>query len=259
MTGSQAAHCRAGRVSPSVVQHAAGRSRAVDIPPTSWLGRSSHWTGRCRLDVPQTLVSWCTGLASPGSNDRVLSARSGWRREDSPLHSTFGGCPPRGASVACSPDRRLPRGAEMDHYELGVALAVAHLAELHRQADRRRLASRIPGRTARRHRDSPPGSPRVIGRHGHAAAGAGGGRAVAAAVAGGPGRGTEEGAMLVQHQHEPGVFDPDQCRTAPAGRACWTTTTASSTRRSASGKPIGMHTGRCGRRRPRCCWPPSPC
>ena len=36
-------------------------------------------------------------------------------------------------------------GVEMDHYELGVALAVAHLAELHRQADRRRLASRSPG------------------------------------------------------------------------------------------------------------------
>jgi len=60
----------------------------------------------------------------------------------------------------------------MDHYELGIALAVAHLAELHPQADRRRLASRIPGRTARRHRDSPPGSPRVIGRQCHAAAGA---------------------------------------------------------------------------------------
>jgi hypothetical protein len=35
---------------------------------------------------------------------------------------------------------------EMDRYELGVALGVAPLAELHRQADRRRLASRIPGR-----------------------------------------------------------------------------------------------------------------
>jgi hypothetical protein len=37
----------------------------------------------------------------------------------------------------------------MDHYELGVAelgvaLAVAHLAELHRRADRRRLAKRHP-------------------------------------------------------------------------------------------------------------------
>ena len=29
----------------------------------------------------------------------------------------------------------------MDHYELGVALAVAHLAELHRRADRQRVAS----------------------------------------------------------------------------------------------------------------------
>jgi hypothetical protein len=30
----------------------------------------------------------------------------------------------------------------MDQYQLGVALAAAHLAELHGQADRRRLASR---------------------------------------------------------------------------------------------------------------------
>jgi hypothetical protein len=35
-------------------------------------------------------------------------------------------------------------GAEMDRDALGVALGVGHLAELHRQADRRRLASRIP-------------------------------------------------------------------------------------------------------------------
>jgi hypothetical protein len=39
-------------------------------------------------------------------------------------------------------------GVEMDHYEPGVWMAVAHLAELHRQADRRRLASRIPARAA---------------------------------------------------------------------------------------------------------------
>jgi hypothetical protein len=30
----------------------------------------------------------------------------------------------------------------MDQYQLGVALAAAHLAELHGQADRRRMASR---------------------------------------------------------------------------------------------------------------------
>jgi hypothetical protein len=92
----------------------------------------------------------------------------------------------------------------MDHYELGVALAVAHLAELQRKDDRRRLARRIPGRTAGRRGDSPPGSPHVLGRHGQAAE-----RAVAA---GRPGRATEEAAMLVRHQHEPGVFDAGHCR-----------------------------------------------
>jgi hypothetical protein len=91
----------------------------------------------------------------------------------------------------------------MDHYELGVALAAAHLAELHRQADRRRLASRLPGRTAGRRGDRAPGSPRVLGRHGQAAD-----RAVAAS---GPGRATKEAAMLTQHHHEPGVFDADHC------------------------------------------------
>jgi hypothetical protein len=95
-------------------------------------------------------------------------------------------------------------GAEMDHYELGVALVVAHLAELHRQADRRCLASRIPGRTADRRGDRAPESSRVLGRHGQAAD-----RAVAA---GGPGRGTEEAAMLVGHQHKPGLFDAGHCR-----------------------------------------------
>jgi hypothetical protein len=51
----------------------------------------------------------------------------------------------------------------MDHYELSVALAVAHLAELHRQADWWRLARRLPGRTTRRHRDRSPGSPCLPG------------------------------------------------------------------------------------------------
>jgi hypothetical protein len=95
-------------------------------------------------------------------------------------------------------------GPEMDRYELGVALAVAHLAELHRQADRRRLASRIPDRTTGRHRDRPPGSPHVLERHGQTAE-----RTVAAS---GPGRATEEGAMLVGHQHKPGMFDAGHCR-----------------------------------------------
>jgi hypothetical protein len=92
----------------------------------------------------------------------------------------------------------------MDHYELGATLAVERIAELRRQADRRRLASRIPGPTARRHRGRSPGSSRVLGRHGKAAD-----RAIAA---GGPGGGTEEGAMLVGHQHKPGMFDAGHCR-----------------------------------------------
>jgi hypothetical protein len=92
----------------------------------------------------------------------------------------------------------------MDQYELGVAMAVAHLAELRRQADRRRLASRIPGRTAGRRGDKPQGPSRVLGRHGQAAE--------HTVAAGGPGRGTEEGAMLVGHHHEPGVFDAGHCR-----------------------------------------------
>jgi hypothetical protein len=95
-------------------------------------------------------------------------------------------------------------GVEMDHFEPGVWMAVAHLAELHRQADRRRLASRIPGRAAGRRGDRAPGSPRVLGRRGLAAE--------RAAAAGGPGRATGEGAMLAGHQHQPGVFDADHCR-----------------------------------------------
>jgi hypothetical protein len=95
-------------------------------------------------------------------------------------------------------------GAEMDRYELGVALAVAHLADLHRQADRRRLASRIPGRAAGRREDRPPGPPHVLERHGQAAE--------HTVAAGGPGRVTEEAAMLVEHQHKPGVIDAGHCR-----------------------------------------------
>ena len=91
----------------------------------------------------------------------------------------------------------------MDNFEPGVWMAVAHLAELHHQADRQRLASRIPRRTARRRGDKRPGSPHVPGPHVQAAE-----RAVAA---GGPGRATEEAAMLVQHHHDPGVFDADHC------------------------------------------------
>jgi hypothetical protein len=91
----------------------------------------------------------------------------------------------------------------MDQYQLGVAFAAAHLAELRRQADRRRLASRIPGRTAGRCGDRAPGSPRVLRGHGQTAE--------REAAASGPGRATEEAAMLVGHHHEPGVFDAGHC------------------------------------------------
>jgi hypothetical protein len=92
----------------------------------------------------------------------------------------------------------------MDNYEPGVWMAVAHLAELHRQADRRRLASRIPGRATGRREDRPPGPPWVLGRHGQAAE-----QTVAAR---GPRRVIEEAAMLGHQQHEPGVFDAGHCR-----------------------------------------------
>jgi hypothetical protein len=61
----------------------------------------------------------------------------------------------------------------MDHYELGVALATSRIAELRRQADRWRLAR------------------------------------VAASC---PGPESDERAMPVQHQHQPGLFDPGHCR-----------------------------------------------
>ena len=41
----------------------------------------------------------------------------------------------------------------MDQYDPGGALAAERIAELHRQPDRRRLASRIPGQSAGRCRD----------------------------------------------------------------------------------------------------------
>jgi hypothetical protein len=99
----------------------------------------------------------------------------------------------------------------MDQYKLGVALAAGRIVELRRQADRWRLASRIPGRTGTRRRDRAPGSPRLPDRHGQTADRAGGSRA-APAAARGRGRGTEEAATLVEHHHEPGVFDAGHCR-----------------------------------------------
>jgi hypothetical protein len=68
----------------------------------------------------------------------------------------------------------------MDHYELGVTLATAPLAELRRHADRWRLASRLPGRTAGRRGIRRQGRRAVQGRHERAADRAGGGRAAAA-------------------------------------------------------------------------------
>ena len=68
----------------------------------------------------------------------------------------------------------------MDQYELGIALAVAQIAELRRQADRWRLASRLPDQTTGRDRDRPPGSLRLAGRPGQAADRTAGGRAAAA-------------------------------------------------------------------------------
>jgi hypothetical protein len=92
----------------------------------------------------------------------------------------------------------------MDRYDLGVALAVAHLAELRRQTDRWRLNRRVPGRTAGRRGKRAPGSPRVLGGNGQAAD-----RMVAA---NGPRPETEQRAMLVRPQHEPCLFDPDHCQ-----------------------------------------------
>jgi hypothetical protein len=90
----------------------------------------------------------------------------------------------------------------MDLYTPGVALAVARIAELHRQGERRRQAGRLPDRTRGRRRDRASGSPRLPDRHGQAAA-----------CAGGPGPATTEAAMLIQHQHKPEEFDPGHCRT----------------------------------------------
>jgi hypothetical protein len=77
------------------------------------------------------------------------------------------------------------------------------------QADRRRPT--IPDWTGGQGTDRAPGWPRRPGRHGLGADRPGGGRA-AAAAAGGPGRGTRQAAMLVEHHHQPDVFDAGHCR-----------------------------------------------
>jgi len=93
-------------------------------------------------------------------------------------------------------------GVKIDLYTLGVALAMAEIVELHRQADQQRLASRLPDRTRGWHRDRVPGSRRRPDRHGQAAA-----RTVS-----GRGRATTEAAMLIQHRHTSEEFDPGHCR-----------------------------------------------
>jgi hypothetical protein len=100
----------------------------------------------------------------------------------------------------------------MDQYELGVTLAVGRIVEFRRQADRWRLASRISGLPGGRHRNKPPGPPRLPGRRGQAGGGVGGTHAAAAVAASGPGGGNHGAAMLIQHQHKPGDFDPGHCR-----------------------------------------------
>ena len=90
----------------------------------------------------------------------------------------------------------------MGLYTLGGALATARIAELHRQADQQRLASRIPNRTRGWPRDWASVSRRRPDRHGQAAA----------RTASGRGRATTEAAMLIQHRHTPEECDPGHCR-----------------------------------------------
>src|SRR5215208_4639715 len=150
----------------------------------------------------------------------------------------------------------------MDHYELrvaelGVVLAVAHLAELLRH-DRRRLASRIPGRTQGRHRDRAPGC-----------------RDSWAEEPRPPSARSLPEVSGEEPRREPcwwgistslGCSTPATAGPAPATPACWTTTGRCSSRRPPCGRPTGGRVRpagapawRCGRPAPRSCWPPSPC
>ena len=146
----------------------------------------------------------------------------------------------------------------MDQYELGVALAAARIAELRRHADRWRLAGRIPGRTARRRGNRTPGSPWVLGRHDQAAD--------CAVAASGPGRGTTEAAMLVQHHRQPGVFDAGRCQACAHQAGLVDHYQLVQQEEATCGRPTdgpwrpaGAPALRCGRPAPPCCWPPSPC
>src|SRR5215217_3910741 len=113
----------------------------------------------------------------------------------------------RSVLARATPTRRI----EMDQYELGVAMAAAHIAELRRDADRWRLARRIPGRIAGRRRNRTPGWSWGLGRHDHAVDCAGG-HAAAAAAASAPGPAATEATMLGQHHHQPGMFDAGHCQ-----------------------------------------------
>jgi hypothetical protein len=65
---------------------------------------------------------------------------------------------------------------------------------------------------------------------------------------------------MLLHHHEPGVFDPDHCRTCARRAGLLDHYHRVQHQEAASGRRIGMHTGRCGRRLPwRCCWRSSPC
>ena len=47
--------------------------------------------------------------------------------------------------------------------------------------------------------------------------------------------------MLIDHDHPPGLFDAGHCWVSPTRRACWTTTTASRTRKPTSARPgVGL-------------------
>jgi hypothetical protein len=156
-------------------------------------------------------------------------------------------------------------GVQMEHYELGVALAVTRIVELRRQADQRRLASRMPGRTGDRHRGQGARAAGLPDQHGQAADCAGGGRAATATAASGPGRGTTAAATL-RHHYEPGVFDADHCRACARQTGLLDHYRRVQQEEVTLGRPTGGRVRpagapvlRCGRPVPRSYWLPRPC
>jgi hypothetical protein len=87
---------------------------------------------------------------------------------DFPLHGHLRVMPTSGRARSVLARHADHSGVEMDLCTPGVALAVAQIAELRRQAEQRRLAGRLADRTRGRHRDRAPGSPRRPGCHGQA-------------------------------------------------------------------------------------------